>query len=592
MCADCYYATMENEETGVQIEPDWQQPLFAHNSRYYDGSLVGDPSVRRIRLLKLLPGQFQERILCTLTTEVLTPDSSYEAVSYTWGEYPSIHSITINGMPEFQVAYNVFSVLKRIRRRDSARVVWVDAICIKQDDLDERSNQVSFMRDIYSYAQMVLIWLGPCGATALGELEAEDCDDHGINRKEGHKFFGTSFEIQCRTSKWFHNDERQGKWWERAWTLQEYCVAKHTCVLIGPHVYPYNDVERAAFFAIENKSFHTGKIPDVSYPLRSRSILRGVIEVEPPRSMLGSLTFADDNKATDPRDRIFALLGLMASDTHKIKIDYRLPFEEVCIQTTFCILEQEKNLNLLLQPWPGLPDSKYSWVKDFSQPAPPSWQNSQGPKPDWGWQAPGDIIQPCYRVDAGNFSVTGVFLTTVEVPIPLESVHQGASLEDMAASIEPCKRAVDTFYGRFPGKYDYKLDFQRTLVCDNDSHLHTRDIWKGERDPVSADNFDSHAFRRFMGTSSYLQSAKSTLTGRCFFIAQDGRLGIANTSHVRYGDQIVLINGLDMPAILRRTHQPHHYHWVAEAYIHGVMYGEMNNCYKDGRNGLGDLTLD
>lgn len=84
---------------------------------------------------------------------------AYEALSYVWGKPSSRHLISCNNK-EFAIGQNLETALRRLRSNSVARVVWIDAICINQDDLDERSSQLQIMGDIYSQAQDVVIWLG------------------------------------------------------------------------------------------------------------------------------------------------------------------------------------------------------------------------------------------------------------------------------------------------------------------------------------------------------------------------------------------------------------------------------------------------
>ena len=87
------------------------------------------------------------------------PFSSYEALSYTWGD-PGLPRVPckVNNQ-DYAITANLQSVLKQIRKRSNKRYVWVDALCINQDDLAERASQVQIMRRIYECAEQVIVWL-------------------------------------------------------------------------------------------------------------------------------------------------------------------------------------------------------------------------------------------------------------------------------------------------------------------------------------------------------------------------------------------------------------------------------------------------
>lgn len=70
------------------------------------------------------------------------------------------HAIECDGQ-DLSITASLLSALKRHRLRDQPRRLWVDQLCINQDDLAERSQQVQFMNKTYANANRVLIWLGP-----------------------------------------------------------------------------------------------------------------------------------------------------------------------------------------------------------------------------------------------------------------------------------------------------------------------------------------------------------------------------------------------------------------------------------------------
>lgn len=121
-----------------------------------------DVSDESIRVLTLLPAASSSaRLRCHLTTVSLQtkPPPIFEALSYVWGAPDFTEKIAINDR-ELQVTKSLDEALRRLRRRWHSRTVWVDQICINQDDLDERSSQVLLMGKIYTLAGRVVCWLG------------------------------------------------------------------------------------------------------------------------------------------------------------------------------------------------------------------------------------------------------------------------------------------------------------------------------------------------------------------------------------------------------------------------------------------------
>jgi hypothetical protein len=113
-----------------------------------------------IRLVTILPGEFLDFVECRLEYEdELSVELQYKALSYVWVDTAKKIPIKLDGRG-FHVTSNLESALRYLRYPQVARRLWVDAICINQADVVERSVQVVRMRTIYRLAQAVLIWLG------------------------------------------------------------------------------------------------------------------------------------------------------------------------------------------------------------------------------------------------------------------------------------------------------------------------------------------------------------------------------------------------------------------------------------------------
>lgn len=117
-----------------------------------------------IRLLRLLPASNdQDPIHCEIFDYSLTnpPRTShlYECLSYVWGDIGDRPTILIDSA-ELAVTKNLHGALQRLRDPQLDRILWVDAVCINQDDIIERAQQVHMMAMIYAYASRVVVWLG------------------------------------------------------------------------------------------------------------------------------------------------------------------------------------------------------------------------------------------------------------------------------------------------------------------------------------------------------------------------------------------------------------------------------------------------
>ncbi|PVH72238.1 hypothetical protein DL98DRAFT_660192, partial [Cadophora sp. DSE1049] len=118
------------------------------------------PTQTSFRVLELLPGEECDPVSCLLLHVGWSTPLQYEAIPYAWGDASDPEPIICQGR-ELKVTRNLHNGLCHFRFRDRSRILWVDAICINQSDIPERSSQVTQMLRIYQTAKAVLVWLGP-----------------------------------------------------------------------------------------------------------------------------------------------------------------------------------------------------------------------------------------------------------------------------------------------------------------------------------------------------------------------------------------------------------------------------------------------
>ncbi|KAF2733188.1 HET-domain-containing protein, partial [Polyplosphaeria fusca] len=112
------------------------------------------------RLLQLLPGEYDEPITCNLFPIDSVELYEYEALSYVWGQVNNSSIIHVNDW-EMLITENLEVALRSLRLEHEPRLLWIDAICINQSSVTEKTSQVAKMGDIYKAAKRVLVFLGP-----------------------------------------------------------------------------------------------------------------------------------------------------------------------------------------------------------------------------------------------------------------------------------------------------------------------------------------------------------------------------------------------------------------------------------------------
>jgi hypothetical protein len=116
---------------------------------------------RTVRLLRLRQGQYEDPLWGDLSDVSLNDFPPYEALSYLWGPSNFTAQIHITWFKaHLMITESLAAGLRQFRHENKDRYLWIDQICINQQDLDERSAQVKFMGEIYERAACVLLWLG------------------------------------------------------------------------------------------------------------------------------------------------------------------------------------------------------------------------------------------------------------------------------------------------------------------------------------------------------------------------------------------------------------------------------------------------
>ncbi|KAH7117743.1 heterokaryon incompatibility protein-domain-containing protein [Dendryphion nanum] len=158
---------------------------MATESVYHDTILP--PRSKSTRVLNIVAAStFEEPIRASLEVINLDKKPAFTALSYAWGIDPPTtqHFIICNGS-EVKVTSNCESALKHLRRAFGSLTIWVDIICINQEDVTEKSHQIPLMADIYSSASSVYCWLGK------GTVKSDEAMDYMANNKLYDHFTGT-----------------------------------------------------------------------------------------------------------------------------------------------------------------------------------------------------------------------------------------------------------------------------------------------------------------------------------------------------------------------------------------------------------------
>ncbi|KAH7371032.1 heterokaryon incompatibility protein-domain-containing protein [Pyrenochaeta sp. MPI-SDFR-AT-0127] len=289
------------------------------------------PGPDSIRLLYLRPPEDENApIRCQLFDYSLDGSDKapprYEALSYVWGDPKNTRSLFIDEH-EFKVTVNLHAALWRLRNR-GIDWVWVDAICINQQDQQERGHQVRSMAKIYGIAYRVVVWLG----------QTEHDSDRAFEEIRARKKWSDASDDPTIKHAVLALLERP--WFRRIWILQEIAAARRILVVCGSaEIDGYG-------FCIGLKSLEAvyKSRPDLYNLVRSVTYLIRQANFRPTHGIcwsdmrflaIGSIGELVDmfhaHKATERHDKVYALLGMSsdALDAADLLPDYNVPWGQV-----------------------------------------------------------------------------------------------------------------------------------------------------------------------------------------------------------------------------------------------------------------------
>ena len=292
------------------------------------------------RLLEILADEQDENLRCSLTHSSLTSHQYYHTVSYAWGTPGLVREIELAGVAHF-IQKNLFDFLKQLRLTYAGVPLWVDAICINQNDTLEKNMQVPLMGLIYSHAKSVLTWLGP---HADGSEEYFDFCNRISSDSQSFNSYRSRLRERVESDATDHISAaiaslQRRTYWTRTWIIQEIALASDIRVFCG---------DRFSHWSNFIYSMPEHDIDDQEIGMRNPTHTLGKmskLRIVATRLTLRQLLFqCHMSRCSDPRDLVYGLLNV-AMDTKdrpgSIVVDYSSSLEKLFLQSmTCCSLSQ------------------------------------------------------------------------------------------------------------------------------------------------------------------------------------------------------------------------------------------------------------
>ena len=299
-----------------------------------------------IRILTLKSGKFDDPLKGSLSMEQLAAKPAYEAISYVWGAPDTPHHIQLeqgSSSVSMAITENLNFALRRLRHNSEDRRLWTDAICINQEDDDEKSHQVREMTQIYCAAKTVLIYLGEQGDNtqqafklldqiynASKATAPEDTRSHMIWIRD-HALPSAREPLAWEPLKAFFCRP----WFMRKWTIQEAAVASKALLFCGDWTADW-DLLEVVHHAIYKHGLAVLDHTTCKNQAMAKELQQGLTQLNSlvrvknfwkrnGRYQLMDLVYQFQTaRAKDPRDHLFALLGLAAeADDPDLRPEYK-----------------------------------------------------------------------------------------------------------------------------------------------------------------------------------------------------------------------------------------------------------------------------
>jgi len=580
---------------------------------------------RDLRLL--YPIRLADATVYEMKSHRLTEAPYYTAISYVWGDTSNMTAISVNGIA-VMITQSLSGALRAVE--GEARPMWADAVCINQQDDQEKARQILLMRSIYQKAASVAIWLGPKEEyDGFKFLHKFGCADNQL------QVIKEIDELEMRgLARLFHRP-----YWGRIWVVQEVQLTEHDInVYCGTSNHSLNDYRAVNDLTKFHKDSFNGRLQGFTDPTTHASLLNTLARFGPARlfdavdtschkemSLLYKLSFHRDKKATEPQDKVYGILGLFPTQSkHKLLKPVCGRQARVVYINVAKYLIETQIIDVICEASFKNPSSSVSGL--------PSWV------PDWSWRRPNPSLALTYPFNAGgrkagNASISddGLKLTVSAMPIG-EILERGLSVDERSSELdiiqavqrglvmlarlhgtpvpEPVlKSFCQTIHlGQAPGEENWEAKFfshfrwvhtegnEFAFACEYMSKVTQlmKEPTEGQdertEDVMEEDEPMEYIVKKDEPMEMEDSLARLRMNGMAFCTIQHGWVGMGPTDMMEK-DQVVILPGCCMPAVLREM-ESGDWEYIGEIYVGGAMQGEVMEEAESGRRGpLKSYTL-
>jgi hypothetical protein len=555
----------------------------------------------------------------------------YTALSYVWG-VPVFDQTIHFGNNSIAITSSLASALHHLRSNQDSRFFWVDQVCIDQPNTREKEQQIPLMGLIYTHATNTIIWLGDEDGQDPGL--AFKVMEHVYGRLQGSDVKITPDDFArlvfppAEDRSWRAIQQiLQRPWLFRLWTIQEAVLSKHLFVQCGRVAVCWDDLAVWCYTLdscgllrwLETKDNCGLNTSSHMQPQVSGATIIDSLQVDRLKALtsqeksylLQSLVRTRYAQATQAKDKIYGVLGIAESD---IVPDYSSATSARDVYHEACVTQLPQLIYELLSCVDHDTPSSPSWVPDWSIGrvtealgySTKAWTLYQT-----GWkQGPTSTIltgrpdNVTLSADEKQVTLSGILFDKVvalgdvceEVMLDIDDPQTGN--QTWASNIHLIKTANP--HQTYPSKNSSVYDaFMHTLLAGRDASTTATptqdhsdvfslilDSTTGQMPSLPGQTYTPRRQKGFFTLNSLrtrkpaktledLRTAiRAALTMRRFAITEKGYFALVPRG-TREGDEVVVFKKACVPFILRRVNGGDGYTLLGEAYVHGIMKGEV-----------------
>jgi heterokaryon incompatibility protein (HET) len=535
---------------------------------------------REIRLLEFFPSE----PLPSLIHVSIDDNPEYDAISYCWGKENCLHTFQLQTGTTL-ISSNLFEILNSLAGTHFLTTrLWIDALCIDQENDLEKSCQIGLMKEIYSKAGKVLALLQSLSDDSKMAIVMIPFMLKNKDKIVNQLLRNNNSVKECCDPEMlqiFWSGIRgilQHPWFARIWTLQEAVLARRLQIVLNGVWIGFEALQTLMEMLIETRLIQF----IARGPLPEDHTTDGLLAIQHLRynSQRGICPFmliltSRKRKASIATDSVYGILGLFDEAIRKdITISMQLQIRDLFVQTTKAILKHTNKLDILklVESQPTVQDLP-SWCPSFS---------SVGSTEPF---CVGRHSAGCGRSSASfkflisaegrdALQITGICIDRVVafvVPYPKDSI----SLDQLMMWERVCFSYSEKAY---PNPTTLLKAHLATICADfrmpgNLSSTANLNSYSAMRSRLFGKSSKEERYEFATDHLDFMCGLLSATSGRSFFLTEQKRIGIGPSS-TNLGSLICVFHGAETPFLLQETKDSNAFRLLGESYVYGVMNGE------------------